>query len=270
MIYTIGKWTPETLALKNNLTEFMMGEWKNKEPQLGGILHKENHKNHPRFWEYANAIHCGQPQKNQNILDAGGLNNIMGWYLHNKIDCFVTQLGLSKVDEVNFKKNFLENIRCQSLHNQFFRINGICADICTMHYEEDFDIVYSINVIEHVRELARKSKKTKNWVFGKTPYWDKRFDSNLDFESEQEILFVKALAKAVKPGGLLIITFDFMNQTGWKCQNKCAYMRSFEDVIDRIVEPSGLQLIGEIDKKVYKNTTKMNPPASTGIIVFKK
>ncbi len=102
-----------------------------------------------------------------------------------------------------------------------------------------------------------------------SPYWGNYPNAQWDRESEEEQSFVRALAKAVIPGGMLIVTFDFNNHGAWKRQNKCAYMRSHEDVVERIIKPSGLIVVGDIDYKT-KHDVDCHPPASTGIIVLTK
>lgn len=256
---TIGKWWDGSLAIKQSMVEFMLEEWRKKIPQMGSIKYGETHQNHPRFWEYATAIYHSQP-KGKEILDVGGLNNLMGWYLHNRMDCFVIQLGLNLKDE----RNFVENLP----QGQSLKINGLRIDIREAPYKEAFDIVYCINVIEHIRPLARRDNPPAGWKFGRSSYWDKT-EADWEQEEKSENIFVKALVDAVKPGGLLVISYDFISQGEWKCQAKCAYMRDAEDVIERIVKPSKLNLIGKIDENIYPRGN-IQPNCSTGIVFLKK
>ncbi len=258
---TIGYWTDESQKIKSQLVEFMLGEMAKKIPQIGSLEYTTQWKDHPRLWEYATAIECSNPHNTDSILDVGGLNNLLGWYLHNKLGCGITQIGLNKQDATNHNKNNPDHRKVSML--------PICADIRDLKYKEDFDIVYCINVIEHVREHARKNKPPRNWQHGRSAYWGRFLDANWTYEEEQERLFVEALAKAIVSDGLLVITFDFNNHGGWKRQNKCAYMRNTDDIMERIVEPSGLKIVGEVDYDTTYAVT-CNRPSSTGIIVLKK
>lgn len=258
MIFTIGKWTKESLAIRQELADFMLGEFVRKEPQIGSILHTQKCSVHPRLWEYATAITNANPEKKE-ILDAGGLNNLLGWFLHKKYDCTIMQTGLNAQDEQNFKKNCKPGT---------LNINGLCLDMRRSTYVDKFDIVYSINVIEHVREIARKEEKRKHWKYGKTYYWNDKWPES-QYEKEEENKFVKALAMALKPGGLLVITYDLFTRGVWRRQPRCAYMRSFDDIMERIVEPSELTLVGEIDEVEYPPKL-IDPRCSTGIVIMRK
>lgn len=257
---TIGLWTEENKEIKQKLINFVSGEFAKKIPQIGSIIH-DSFAKHPRIWEYATTIAHSDPA-GKDVLDVGGLNNLLGWYLHNELNCYVTQLGLSKEDERNFRKNIPAR--------RNIRINGMAEDIRNIKYAENFDIVYCINVIEHVREVARKENPPAGWRHGVSTYWDTRFtDAKWEYEEQQEIVFVKSLARAVKPGGLVVITFDFKDHGGWKKQDKCAYMKNEHDIMFRIVNTSNLKVVGDIDYET-EHPVDCHPPASTGIIVLKK
>ncbi len=257
---TIGYWTDESQKIKSQLVQFMLGEMANKIPQIGSLHYKKECKNHPRLWEYATAVTLSNLNKST-VLDVGGLNNLLGWYVHDVCKCTVVQNGLNAQDQLDFKNN------CGEREN--LRIKAVCEDMRKATYENEFDIVYCINVIEHIREVARKERPTAHWKPGLTHYWDFKMQADWDYESEQEKVFVKSIAKAVKPGGLVVITFDFNNIGGWRKQIKCAYMRHIQDVIDRIVKPSGLKVIGDIDYET-EHKVDCHPAASTGIIVLEK
>lgn len=254
----IGQWTEESSKIKEEMISYILEEKKGLISQEASLLYNKNTINHPRYWEYATAIEITNP-KNKRILDVGGLNCVMGWFLHDKYNCDVTQVGLDEADIKNFRKN----------HKNFGsdKINGYCQDIRNLKLEEKFDIVYSINAIEHVREYA-KAEKAKDWKIGKTTYWGQYKEAE-EYCEQKEIDFVKSLASFVNDNGLLCITFAYKNIDKWKCQPRCAYFRSEEDVIDRIVQHTNMEVVGDID---YENFPKINchPPASTGIILLEK
>lgn len=256
MIYTIGKWSTKSKTIREDLRSYLSDC--GVIPQIASLEHIEGCRNHPRLWEYASAIAETNPI-NKKILDVGGLNNFMGWYLSEKCNCKVTQVGLCEDDMINLKKNLLRKPEC--------KINGICGDIRKVDIDEQFDIVYSINVIEHIREYAR-AEKEPYWIQGKSRYWN--IHSQWEkYAEQQEMDFVQSLAKFVKHNGLLCITYDYKQCRRWKPQNKCAYFRSIDDIIERIVNPSGLRLVGDIDLKEYP-PMGITPRASTGIVILRK
>jgi SAM-dependent methyltransferase len=257
---TIGKWWPESIEFKKQLSDFMLGEWKKKIPQRGSIGHVEHGVNHSRMWEYSTALAFTNPQKHQNILDVGGVNNLLGWFLHNRIGCFVTQVGINEIDEINFKKN------CEP--EQRLTINCLTEDIRNLSYDKDFEIVYCISVLEHVREDARE-EKNKKFRRGKEAFWKTIPKNEEEYEETREKLFIESLARAVRPGGILCITFDYKKHGNWRAQYRGAYLRNTKDIYKRIVEPSKMKIIGNMDyETIYP--AELKPPTSTGIVFLRK
>lgn len=247
----VGKWTDESKKTKEDLIKFLQERCKGIVLQRGSMCDYEI--NHPRLWEYATAIMGSKVTKGNRILDVGGANSLLGWYLaEREIEVVTTDL----LDEnVNGSLNNATKFKGS--------VTALKRNIIDQPFDSEFDIVFCINVIEHVMEWARKDVDS-GFLPGFLHYWTKGYKPS-KHEIETEEKFVKALAKAVKSNGLLVITYDYATIGRYQAQIKCASVRSLADMINRIVVPSNLNIIGEIDFGLYEDAT-IDPPASTGIV----
>lgn len=230
--------------------------------QQGSMRLKD--ERHSRLWEYASVLEHinlqdGQVDNPPKILDIGGAGSLLGFFLSaNGANVWATDIIEENVRDATKTAERL------GLLQHFTATRWNVADAPSTVGQ--FDIVVSVNVIEHVMEWARKSK---DFVPGLTEYWaSNHLPSKHEVTAEQK--FVKGMADAVCPGGKLIITFDYKTTEEFKSQNRCAFIRSKEDLIERIVKISGLTLDGPIDLTSQKNIDKFCPNASTGIVILNK
>lgn len=255
----IGTWTPTALLHLRLLREAMKALPPGFQLQRGSM--SPSQVDHPRLWEYAmvfDSIHMqdggGQAPK---VLDVGGAGSLLSLEL--------ARCGARVWSTDLFKENVaIGQAQARALGIQM-AVSDI--DVSRRRCEPDilFDVVVSVNVIEHVMEWARKGR---DFVPGQTAYWDAHSPSKAEVEAERA--FVRGCAESVRSGGKLIVTFDYTTCGGFRCQPRCAYMRSAEDVMERIVVPSGMELVGPLDLSPNPNTDKFNPNASTGIVVMRK
>jgi len=73
----IGSWSKKALYFRTQLLEFVRGH---KVSFQQGSLNSKNSDNHQRYWEYANVIALTEPG-GKHVLDAGGANSPLSWYL---------------------------------------------------------------------------------------------------------------------------------------------------------------------------------------------
>lgn len=256
----IGSWNDRALQYKQALLDFVKQHRVNF--QQGSINVKND--NHQRYWEYATALAFTNPRadhegRSVRALDAGGANSLLSWYLASvDVDVISTDVIAKNVkDGENNRKHFklLDNIEFAN------------EDVSKGERNEEFDYVYCINVIEHVMEHSRGDK----FKPGTHTYWgnNKRQYTPSTNEIKKEQLFAQGLAKALKPGGVLALTYDYKSFGVYKCQPKCAYMRGLEDVQTRIIEPSGLNIFGD-GLDFTEDLTEKKRSASTGIIFLQK
>lgn len=218
--------------LWNFFKEHKGAKWQN-----GGI-NQQSKIDHPRFWEYAMMLEYARPcKKEDKILDIGGTGSLLSWYLASK-GHEVWTVEPSKECHKNFEKT-------KGCFYNSKNITNLCAKL--EHIAEMgpfFDRIYSVCVIEHIAEHARKGR----W----NDYW-----KNYKMEKhvrEAEESFVRASAHLLNPGGILAMTYSYKKQpenSGGGSYFKCAYFRNEEDVKKRIVEISGLELLDdEINTKL--------------------
>jgi len=221
----------EVEKVKSELVDFMKLHSKRICEWQEGTIKKEEYKHH-RLWEYAMAIAFTNPQSGQRILDAGGANSVLSWFLASK-GIHVVSNDLNKRNVANAAKNN----KYFGFPNIEYRIENICEMVPSGH----FDYVYNICVIEHVMEHFRLDREKSR----PTDFWNKYEPPQEEWAIESR--FVKSLASQVKPGGLLVISFAYATKQGNIGGNSChvcAYMRSPEDVLKRIVEPSKFSIYG--------------------------
>lgn len=248
----IGGFEKEAREVRDRLVKFLHS--KNFDLQQGSI--PKEFDNHHRMWEYSNAVAftTGLDARDKKVLDVGGANSALTWFL--------AELG-AEVHSTDLMKKNVRNCSRNAIKHRYENVFTYPGDV-----GGEFDFVYSINVIEHVMEHARP-KIDKGFRPGVSSYWGKKRQPS-DHEVETEQKFVKYMADRVKPGGLLVVSFEFAKTEHFKCQPKCAYMRDKEDVCSRIIEVSGMKLHGgELDFTERENTENFTR-SSTGIVFLRK
>ena len=105
---------------------------------------------------------------------------------------------------------------------------------------------------------------------GKDAYWGggKQHEPS-DIEVNAEKTFVCSLVKCLKPGGVLVISYDYKSFGRYRCQPKCAYMRGPKDVRDRIIETSRLEIFGD-EPDFTEDLESGSRLAATGIVFLQK
>jgi len=252
--YFIGSWIDAAIVERVKFMDFIATVGKSIALQGGSMQAKE--LQHPRVWEYCTAIALGNPMPGAAILDVGGAGSLFSWYLAHR-GCLVTTTDL-------VEKNV---IQCQEQNEELgYNVRAMKVGAADMTFREEFDVVYSINVIEHVMEHARHAVDS-SFTPGDSHYWTNNYTPSKD-EVKAETAFVCGMTRALKPGGLLIVSYDYAAFGKYSSQMKCAFFRSLKDVDERIVETSGLL---DVDPVKYKLTDDDYVPlASTGIVVLRK
>lgn len=151
-----------------------------------------------RLWEYAGAIVESGLDKRMTVLDAGGSGTIFSFYMAAE-GCVVHTVDAWD-KQVDQAKRVSEALGLQMHHS--------VQDIAALDYGDlYFDAVYCISVIEHM------------------------------YTETQEIA-LKELARVLKPGGVLSLTFDYG-------KNAADFpILSSQEVLTRLVIPSGLEVMG--------------------------
>jgi len=254
----IGSWTLISKIYHEELLKYMRSLPRDIELQQGSLELKN--ERHPRLFEYASVLeHIHAQDDGVKVLDIGGAGSLLGFFLasHGAKVC-ATDLMHKNVENAIAVAERLD--LCRNFTARKWDISDGKSPW------GNFDVVVSINVIEHIMEWARKSR---DFAPGLTDYWaGNHVPSKTEVDAEQA--FVRGMTAVVRPGGKLIITFDYKSCGGFKSQPRCAFLRSPEDVMERIVSISGLKLDGELDLTPRDNTDGFEPPASTGIVVLKK
>jgi SAM-dependent methyltransferase len=181
-----------------------------------------------RGWEYSMAIAFTNPQPGQKILDVGGSNSILSWYLACKGVHVVGADFLPMHEErglINKKYFGIDNI-------EFF--TGNARDV-----KGEFDFIYNICVFEHVMQQFREKTKGR---YGNN-FWGNNYEPTPE-EWEAERSLLRHHADCLKPGGILVISYDALWHAGKKTNGRASALRSVEDVENRIVKESGLELFG--------------------------
>ncbi|GBD03406.1 Ubiquinone biosynthesis O-methyltransferase [bacterium HR19] len=186
-----------------------------------------------RHWEYSNAIIFSQTESWMRILDAGGTGTIFS-YLLALLGCqtYTVDIDESKIKSAIFTSEKL------GLKNIFH----LKQDIRQLEFPDNFfDRVFSISVIEHLEPET----------LGKA---------------------VKELARVLKPGGILTITFDYGNYYGEKFTP--GSIKSPSDLKRRIIDESGLEILYNPSIEVEVELQPLLPYESMeyifGIIILKK
>ena len=181
-----------------------------------------------RAWEYSMAVAFTNPKSGDKILDAAGSNSILSWYLAHK-GAHVLGVDFLPMHE----ERGLINKKYFGLNNVEF----ITGDITKA--EGEFDFIYNICVFEHVMQLYRE--KTKGRYAG--GFWGNGYQPTPEeWEAERSVL--RHHVRTLKPGGILVISYDAFWHENKKRNGRASGLRSVKDVEERIVKESGLELYG--------------------------
>jgi SAM-dependent methyltransferase len=196
-----------------------------------------------RLWEYSMALAFTNPREGESALDAGSANTPLSWLL--------ASWGLDVVT-VNILQEAFEKEKANDEYFKYPNIKHICDNLVNLDFQEKFDYIYCMCVFEHVMER----KRTEREKFAN--YWADNYIPTEEEVNEEETM-LKNFAKALKPNGMLVISYDYVGANG-----HAAVLRSKQDILDRIVKVSGLS--------VYGGKVQTSPILSTriGIVFLKK
>lgn len=180
-----------------------------------------------RHWEYACAILYSGIRAGMKVLDVGGAGSLLPYYLASA-GC---QVCATDVQEIGANDRLAELFQVELTYN--------VQDVQSLSYEDNsFDIVTCISVIEHVpddatamKEMARVLKKGGVLALSTDVH-------------PQYLLYPDALRSARKKAGLKYEGLP--DARGY----------DVDSLYERLIEPSGLELMGETD---FRNVDLMNP-----------
>jgi ubiquinone/menaquinone biosynthesis C-methylase UbiE len=149
-----------------------------------------------RLWEYSSAIIDSGVDSRMTVLDAGGTGTVFSYYLASE-GCRVVTVDIDNEKVINANK---------AVKKFNFNMVNLNQSVTNLGFKgEGFDRVYSICVLEHLK-------------------------------IENQPVAIKELARVLKKGGILVLSFDFGKRGA---DNP---ILSKEEIISRIVKPSGLEI----------------------------
>jgi SAM-dependent methyltransferase len=187
-----------------------------------------------RLWEYTSLIElCGLTEKkNQQraeplkILDCGGCSSAIDFFLAERGFC-VYSIDLN--DFLVHNGNFIAKKKKLTLKN-------VCADFTSLPFENNnFDIVFSISVMEHI-------------------------------DNDLRIKAIREMERVVKPGGYIYNTFDYGDSRDKKINYNIPssyqhhrIIKSIDEINDLIKCLDKCTLIGNMDLKKISSLSKISP-----------
>jgi SAM-dependent methyltransferase len=167
---------------------------------VNGVLRRRLYVRKHKMWEYARGLAISQIKPPMRVLDFGGGATLPVLYL--------AELGCDVVS-VDINQRFTDFANTFAMRHGL-HLTGSAHDLVTLPAPEEwgaFDRIISFSVMEHLPRDAQSH-------------------------------MMKTLAGLLRPGGILVVTFDFGPQA------PCEWaLRTLQDV-DRLVGASGLRLIG--------------------------
>ena len=158
-----------------------------------------------RAWEYSRIFDICGVRPGTRVLDCGGGSC--------PLDHYMAKIG-AEVSTVDLQADLIENTR-QVASEMGWSIDARVMDLTALDYEDAiFDVVISVSVLEHMSD-------------------------------ELKVKGIKEMARVLRPGGKMGITFDF----GMSMGQEHTPIHSLTDIHRLFVEPSGLSIYG--DGKLY-------------------
>ena len=152
-----------------------------------------------RMWEYSSAIMESRVDARMRVLDAGGTGTVFSYYLAAE-GCEVTTVDIDR-KKVDEAITLSQHLGLNMIH----RLESITE---LSDKDATYDRVFCISVIEHIN-------------------------------AKDQPRAVAQLARVLKPGGILSVTFDYGTYAA------DSPFISPEEVNERISEPSGLTVVGD-------------------------
>ncbi|MBA7646169.1 Ubiquinone biosynthesis O-methyltransferase [subsurface metagenome] len=152
-----------------------------------------------REWEYPWAILNSEISKETKILDVGSGWSLFPLYLATISDQ-ITSIDISE-KQMNTYSPFLANLLGKT-------VNYEVGDALNLRYTDNsFDFVYCISVLEHLEEETNKNGERVN-------YHRKKLDR----------IAIREFLRVIKPGGNVILTFDYGTKNTDKRSFKFDYL----------------------------------------------
>lgn len=175
--------------------------------------------------EYPWAIFNAKLEKTMKILDVGSGVSLFPVYLASKGH------DVTSIDPDIILMERLSPKLAEYCHT---KIQYILGDVTNLEFKDNtFDRVFCISVIEHLEEEI---------IDGNYMNWHKK---NLDVKAIGELL------RVLKPGGLLILTFDWNENLNEHRSYKIS------DIYDRVLEPYRKNLIVDSKPEINWNEIKI-------------
>ncbi|MHA7646448.1 class I SAM-dependent methyltransferase [Nitrosopumilus sp. S4] len=186
--------------------------------------------------EYPWAVENANLTENMKILDVGSGVSLFPVYLASKGHDVIS---------IDPDKILMERIAPKLAKYSGINLSYRVGDILNLEFEDNyFDRVFCISVIEHLEEEIHNGKYINN------------HKKNFDVKAIAELL------RVLKPGGLLILTFDWNEDLDEYRSYK------LQDIIERVIKPYKNNLLSreiptvnwEKEEKVHEKMWKSFPP----------
>ena len=184
--------------------------------QETGLPYSDHMLNHwLRWWEASWALVESKVMRHMRVLDAGGTGTLLSYTL---------AMSGCEVHTIDLLEQKVVEAKAMSKHLELYNMRHVLGDAAAMEYDDNtFDCVFCICVIEHIEPVERQIKA------------------------------LHELARVLKPGGRLAMTFDYVIGKALQADGSeivPGALHCWEDVFTRFIAPgrgAGLQVVGECD-----------------------